>query len=383
LNSDSGDEITVEGCEDIDSNNGVTAESTQCKYFASRKYSLSGLREPLLPMLRSFAAGKTWKYTLYVHYPDSTGAPDRLTVNELKQSLTEQKRKPPSTVLHYKEYNDVVLQDFVDNFNLVIGPSFEQQQDNVHQALKAHVGGSIDDARYLHYGNSLACVMDLAMEPNQADRTITRSTFIERINKRPALFDQWNRELLGKEKFIRATQSRIKKAGLLAPTRRRLIVIDATGAASQNSVASKMFHIVETLATDLYGPGTLKSHKPWTILLEGDLEDVIEVKRQLATAGITFNDGYEDLEFNPTLFNADPIINTKGGSRKIEKTSYHIRLVRAQTYIKYGPSLNTPTSMVNFSNHPLSRYGDTGAVYVLGLQMINVEEILSFLKGTQ
>lgn len=372
--------VTVEGCEDIDIDSSSDLESVQCKYYASANYSLANIRDAILPMLEAFAKGNRRHYRLYVHFRDGATAPDRLTVAELKEALTEHKRKPPATILHYDGIDDGTLESFADNFTIMSGVEFGDQRTAVLAALHANFGGSPEDAEQLHYGNALALVMELAMKRDEVDRKITKQEFVTLVNKRPKLFTRWHAEHIGQEKYYRAVQRTLKTIGALVDRKRRAIILDA-GDCNGPSRVGQTFKLIEFLSTAMYGPGRLKVAKPWTVILEGDVENTIAVKKRLVEAGITFNDGYEELGFNATTFETDPIINTKRGGDSISATSYAVRVLSGRMYKSHRDHLDAPDSVIGVGINPLAGYFRNEPKFAYEVPDDQSDAIIAFLKG--
>ncbi len=381
LGADNTDQIAVEGCEDVDILKETTAEAVQCKYLEAAKYSLAGLRKPILPMLRAFANGQEWSYRLYVHYGDPIGLPGVLSLTELKDCLTEKKRKPAVTILHYQEFSDDVLIAFLEHFTIQAGNSFALQQKEVQEALRLALSATPDDVRDLHYPNAVALVMDLAMRPALHDRMITRSVFLDSLNMRPNLYTRWHEEYVGLERFKRLLKRRIKAADLLTPNKRRLILLESP--ASQSNGLISVVDLICKLATTMYGPGKLSDAKPWTVVLDASEDEVAVIKKRLIAAGIMPNDGFEHLAFSATLFERDPLINTKKNSKLIEATSYDVRIVSSATYLAHHDEIAPPTVAVSFAAASAREYVDDQNVQTLDIQGWHPENILDILGGAK
>jgi hypothetical protein len=369
--------VTVEGCEDIDLDNGVTQEAVQCKYLSAAKYSLAGLRKPILPMLKAFSGGLHINYRLYVYYGDAQGLPVQLTLDELKKSLTEVKRSS-EVIEHFAGIEDAVLQDFLNHFTIQSGKKFDHQQEDVCNALHGALDGTIDDVRDLHYANAVTVIMELAMRTDKKDRVITRPEFVERLNKRPAMYTRWHKELVGVERFQKLLKRRLQSAGLLAATRRRLIVLESPMPSSDNSLVT-LAQLIQTLGTTMYGPGKLSSAKPWTAVIEASAGEVVELKRQLIRLDVAYNDGYEKVLFSPRLFDRDPTINTHRNSKKIEQTSYDVRVVTAETYRAHKAELRPSATIISFATSPAGEYADPSS-QTLDAPGWRTEDILKLLE---
>jgi len=59
--------ITIEGIEDYDRESGGTAESVQSKYLEAQSFSLSLIRDAIVPMLSNSVMNTDRRYKLYIH----------------------------------------------------------------------------------------------------------------------------------------------------------------------------------------------------------------------------------------------------------------------------------------------------------------------------
>ncbi len=380
LAADDQDTIVVEGCEDIDVDRKAGQESVQCKYLAAGKYSLAGLRKPLLPMLRAFVDGRHADYRLYVHYGDPTGVPWTLTVKELKQALTEHKRSRSTPIRYYAGVEDVTLEAFLESFTIQSGPEFYEQQGQVCSALRAALGTTAEDVRDLHYPKAVSIILDLAMQPNASQRRITRPEFITLLDKRPELYTRWHAEIVGADRMRTLLRRRIKTVGLLARDRRRLIVLAPPGTGAAAGLV-KIAELVEKLATTDYGEGKLSSAKPWTVVYDAPEAEVLKLKRRLLDLGVAYHDGFETVQFSPAMFSREPKINTYASSQKIKSTSYDIRVVSAVTYRAHIAELESPSVAISFTGSPAGDFVAGDSAQTLDVPGTLPEDILDLLGG--
>ncbi len=372
------DTIVVEGCEDIDLDRETGQESVQCKYLAAAKYSLAGLRKPLLPMLRAYIDGRECHYRLYVHYGDPAGVPQRLTINELKQSLTEHKRSRSRPVRHYAGIDNGTLEAFLERFTIESGPEFSEQQTQVRAALRTALHATAEDVRDLHYPKAVSIILDLAMRPNESQRNITRPGFLALLDRRPEIYTRWHTEIVGAESMRASLKRRIRAVGLLAGDKRRLIVLGRDARAGAGELV-QVSHLVEKLATTGYGEGKLSSAKPWTVIYDAPAGDVLELKRRLIELGVAYHDGFETVRFSPTMFDRAPTINTHPSSKKIKSTSYDVRVVAAATYKAHLAHIDPPTVLISFATARAADFLGAGATQTLDVPGWRPEDILDLL----
>jgi hypothetical protein len=366
-----GAEVVVEGVEDVDVLGPSGTEAIQCKYHEGRRFSLPAIRDPLLAMLRGYAAGKTWVFQLYAHFSDPEHVPASLTVSELEQALTEKKRDG-TIIRHHAAYDAKTLQAFVERLHIKAGARFSDQQDQVRDALARALDCSAEDVADLHYGNSVALIMDVAMRADEDDRRLTREAFLGALDKRPAMYTRWHRELLGRERYLKAVTRKIKSLQLTRSTAQRTVVLGAAELAATTR-ATSVADLVEALWPVGYGPGCLNTAKPWTVVLDADPDAVADIKRSLVDRQITIHDGYEHLRFSPHAFDRSPVVNRKGG--KVTQVSYDIRVISRETFAAHSATLAAPTVLLAFDDHPPDLDFDGATPRRLDVAGASIEEI--------
>ncbi|WP_426733260.1 hypothetical protein [Glutamicibacter sp. 2E12] len=377
-----GNHIQVEGIEDIDVFAADSSTAVQCKYYSSRTFSLPSLREAIVPMLKGFVDGRTWKYRLHVYFSETDRMiPTSLSIDDLKASLTEHKRKPePHTVFHYEMYTDDDLNRFLENFTISEGIERREQRNLVMAELARALECHRDEAEELFYGNALTVVMDLAMRKASNERIITRDTFLRMINTKTLLFTRWHREHLGIERYVREIGKRASAGRLFHPGRHRVLAVDDPFAWETKS-AIKFADVVKRLATEEYGVGRLDSATPWTVVLPDGHPALMELKRSLLDADIAINDGGETISFNPRLLARAPVINTNGKNRKITRTLYDIRIVRESSFSLFLRDGNTVGTVVSTSDSSPSHLDPSTSVLLLpGITLEQFTKVLELGK---
>lgn len=189
--------------------------------------------------------------------------------------------------------------------------------------LQVALGGSGDDAIELHYPNAVSFVLNMAAKVDEAARTVMRSTFVESVDKRQALFTRWHREFLGPVQYLKSAEKRIDSLGLVKA--KRMAIIGAQELDSY-SATTRPIDLIKQLSELRFGVGRLANAKPWTVIVEADGKALADIKASLVRAGMVFADGYEDLDFNSEIFDRPVLINTGKENKKISAVSYDLRL---------------------------------------------------------
>lgn len=379
LAAGAGVEVTVEGYEDVDLRTASKNTAVQCKYHAAGSFSLRGIRDPLLLMLRSFAAGRRWRYVLYAHYGSQKATvPTTLTVEDLKNALTEDKRKPEIKIRHYDAFDEHVLAAFVQHFEIRQGPDFVTQRSMVSTALANALSSSAVDVAELHYPDAFCTVMDLAMEEHPAARVITRREFVESLDKRQGMFLRWHHEFLGTERFVNAINRQIKSLGLLGSKRHRTLILGADEIESGTD-ALDIANLITATAGVGFGPGKLSTARPWTVVLDADRNRTLEIKAQLVGLNLVFQDGFEHVEFSPALFDRPVLFNVAKAGSSVTATSFDVRVISLETYVAHLQRLAPPEVLLIFRNDPLVLDLPTPAPRRLDVAGCDIKQIATVL----
>ena len=328
LRATQGATVVVEGLEDVDLVNGDDLTATQVKYLAAQKYSSPRvLRQPILLMLKAFSAGLVADFILHVHFGEGV-VPTGFTLDELKDCLTVNRTKPSRIEKLYEPFPEATLEGFIDRLTIRPGAARLEQQSEVFRHLAQVIGCSPQEAAELHYGNALAKVQALAMAKDPLLRTISRTEFVTAINKRESLYTSWHRQVVGDERYLLALARKLKASRSLAANKSKVLIIDVDRDADRSKLLASL---IELLAKDHFGPRKLTTTKPWSVVLVGDDWAVRNLKVTLLQMGLSLNDGYEEILFQPDLFARPPVINSSNGTL-ITKTSFDVRVIRAENF---------------------------------------------------
>src|SRR3546814_16991087 len=75
------------------------------------------------------------------------------------------------------------------------------------ESLVKQFGCSPFAAEFFYYNSALRVIKELAIEPDEALRVTTRTTFIKRIDTSSYLFDEWFVAKLGTSKYYRTLRN--------------------------------------------------------------------------------------------------------------------------------------------------------------------------------
>lgn len=359
--------ITVEGVEDFDLTGPRSYEAVQCKYLEAQAFSLPLIRDPVIAMLADSTKHSDRRYRLYIYCGDLSKFTTNLNLETLKKCLT----KKPNTgqPLHlFSEYSDQQLNSFAERLTLQAGKSYVHQNQDVTTALSQVLSCTIEDCRDLFYPASLNVVSQTAIQAEPSKRAISKKNFISQINQRHRMYTRWHAEEVGQNRFVAAIVRQVKAARAVAKTKERLLAIDYTS--PQDSV-----RIAVRLGKDAYGPESLRSARPWTIVVNGDESQVIEFKRALLSDKVVINDGYEHILFRASQFDEPPVVNTKPGSKLICRASYTLRVISHRTYVAEQDRLRRPDHVFSLTEQAVPGFEDR-AFYLIRLPIDRVLEVI-------
>jgi len=351
------DSVIIEGIEDIDIISGSNTETIQCKYLSANKATNSLIREPISLMLTHFVANSTKliKYNLYAHFENETPNTEKAIDLALLKDILSYREKTNNAWVN-KEFHtdnnisDAQLSEFLTRFKFRFGEEFETQQKKVVQKLKTHFNCTEYEGEKLYYNNSLKIVLDKAIKKTDAERTITKTDFINAINCGKILFSIWFKKYKTHKEYIADIAGRIRSTKALSPSKSKIIFIGKNILDADNSELP-VSELVKNIIDRHYKVGTvLYNAIPPTVILELDLTGITTLKKELIKQGIKFNDGHENIEFNANLFNEKPIINKKGQTTKIGKSSYIIKLITNQTFEDFKTQITVGNVFIYFSD---------------------------------
>jgi hypothetical protein len=216
--------ICIEGIEDIDVVSADETSAIQCKYYAKTEYNHSVIKKPITLMLRHFAENKNGgiKYHLYGHYKSgheklSSLAVESLKTNFLTYRKTEKNDQDEKVSVTYLVHEELNLSD--EDLNLFLGlltvdihaPSFDDQYQDIINAIKLNLSVSEVEAELYHYNSALKLVKNLSIKQTRKERTTTKSDFINKIKIKDEIFDSWFIRRKGRDKYIK----NVKKTALI------------------------------------------------------------------------------------------------------------------------------------------------------------------------
>lgn len=199
------DKVTIEGIEDIDITTVDSKTAIQCKYYEGTEYNHSEIAEAIKYLLMDFAerknnGSKKINYMLYGYYfKGQEKLPDIIDVSFLKSKFLTHKRKKKDTgefqiVKEYEQLNltDKDLEDFLTLVKVdVYAQKLEQQLQDIYAQITKVFKCTTFEAEHYYYNNALRTIKNIAICEKQSEREISKKEFLNEIDKKEILFNQW------------------------------------------------------------------------------------------------------------------------------------------------------------------------------------------------
>lgn len=295
--------ICIEGIEDIDVVSADETSAIQCKYYAKTEYNHSVIKKPIILMLQHFAEKKNGsiKYHLYGHYKSGHEKSTKLTIESLKDNFltyrkiekNEQNKKVQVTHLVHDELNlsDDDLNSFLALLTVDIhAPSFEEQYQDIINAIKINLKVSDVEAELYHYNSALKLVKNLSIKQTRKERTITKSDFIEKIKTKDEIFDSWFVRRKGRYKYIQYVKKQYLSSGLNMEAFDRFFLIDCYKSESLSDIKDSIFLLAKKWSK--LSPRQMSPFCPSIYVHNLSLEQVVKLKNIMFTEGVLFLDAY-------------------------------------------------------------------------------------------
>ena len=324
--------IVVEGIEDVDLSEPDKELFIQCKYYKGSEYNHSLIKDAISAMLKHFKgrgcpSDGSLRYRLFGHYKaGQTKLPPGYDVTFMKKnfltssSKTKEGKTEVIEVFADLGVDDVELGNFKKSLEIDLSaPSYEDQQSEVMSLIRQLFGGATtEDAELFYYPNAINVVQRLAIDPSVANRTISKSDFITRLDRKEAVFSLWLREKFGRDQYTKSVRRQHFKFGTKVPPACRIIVLEFGSEFEQRKALAMMEKIAERLShKELARTPDADRFCPYVVLRDVGPTDVAELKRALWQRGLIVADGHPFLgaEFDAAFLARRP---TKDNLTKIK-----------------------------------------------------------------
>jgi len=298
--SNNSDSIAVESIEDVDIHTATEVTAVQCKYYAGTEYNHSVIKPAVMHMLTHFKAIKDSgeplvRYSLRGHYSSGQHKLSLpMSVSFLKQHfLTYSENKVERR--HHDELglSDADLVEFVSVLNININAArFEDQFAQLIQNLQTAYQCSPFEAEYFYYNNALALIRELSIEPLTDRRTISKQNFLERSDTSGVLFNEWFVRKKGEKAHFATLRSEYFTSLNQSPFE-RFFLFEVDPAVYVRSELKEVLHLLSKKWSKTTRRDGSSSFCPYVYIHGLPDEELVAIKKELATEGFGFIDGYD------------------------------------------------------------------------------------------
>lgn len=354
------DTIVVEGIEDVDISTATEATAVQCKYYAKTEYNHSVIARPIRLMLDHYNEAKkgTKQRINYKLYGFFNSGQDKLTlpidIIFLKDKYLTYTEK---NVKHFHHtllgLTDVELADFLSLLSIDIQASeYEKQLTTILALLARQFNCSHFEAEHFYYNNALKIIKDIAVDGVAANRRISKSVFLTKINYKRVLFNQWYITYKGAKKLFKELRGQYFTMLNISPFERFFTIEVPTVSYSRPELKDVLFTISKKWSK--LSPREAHPFCPYVYLHGISPQELLELKTEIHSEGFFFVDGFDfcGATFNPKSI-ARPVNNFTAVKLKILNEFDHIeQTIREITKTKeiYQFYITSPFLNTNYAN---------------------------------
>lgn len=336
--------VTIEGVEDVDISTATEDTAVQCKYYSKTEYNHSVIAKPIRLMLNHYKEVKDGKKSIvnYYLYGFFSSGEDKLTLpidkcflKEHFLTYTREKVKH----LHHDELglDDNDLDDFISKLVININAiSYDEQINEVINLLREQFDCNRFEAEHYYYNNAIKIIKDLSTKPNISERIITQKEFLKLINNKEFLFNEWFLVYRGKKEYFSALRKEYFTLLNISPFERFfLIEVD-----KKNYIRSELKELIFLISEKWTKISKRQTNPfcPYIYIHNIDIEELIEVKKELYGEGFKFIDGFD---YNGASFSIKSILQ----SAKFEN-GIKIKILDTLEFLKLSLSKITTTKEV-------------------------------------
>ncbi|HWQ97558.1 MAG TPA: DUF4297 family anti-phage-associated protein, partial [Clostridia bacterium] len=301
------DAIVVEGIEDVDITSDSEVTAIQCKYQEHTEYNHSVIAPAIRLMLFHYKAvvdGKAApiKYKLYGHFKagqEKLVLP--INVDFLKSKfLSYTEKGVPRKTYDELGLTDTQLHDFLGNLCIYINAiSFESQFSKLIELLRTQFSCNEFDAEMLYYCNALSKIKSLAIEQDDDKRRITKQSFINSIDVKHILFNDWYVAFKGRKDWLSHLREQYFSPLNISPFERFFLVEVPRENYSRASLKEMIFHLSKKWSK--LSRRENQPFCPYLYLHCIDSNELCVIKKELTCEDFQFIDGYDYMgaPFNP------------------------------------------------------------------------------------
>lgn len=325
------DTIVVEGVEDVDIRTATDETAVQCKYYAKTEYNHSVIAKPIRLMLNHYKDAKNGlkqkiNYVLYGYYEkgqEKLILPINITfLKENFLTYTKDKIK----YYHHQSLGltDDNLREFLSCLTININAvDYQTQLANIIRLLEKQFECSTFEAENFYYNNALNMIKNISVNGDISEREISKSEFLEKINIRAVLFNEWFILYKGKKKLLLELRSKYFSNLNNSPFE-RFFLVEIESCNYIRSELKELLFIISKKWSNLSKRAD-NPFCPYVYIHNICDQELIEVKKEFWTENFITIDGFD---FDGALFNPKSISKVANHSNQIK-----IKIVNQVDYL--------------------------------------------------
>lgn len=333
--NDENELIYIEKIQDINTNQYVT----QVKYKETQDYSPSKIRKPIIQLIEECKKNPNKTYYLFCHFKNKTECETRLTASDLDVILGTEKNK----------FTNSDKDLFVNKFILSFSECYQTQFETVLEHIQSLSICTDKEESVFLYSVIINFIRKIIINNIDIDeRRFSRNeVLLEISNCKKIIFESSYLHYKGKRDYVAHIRRKIQK---LDRTKHNYIFIGNIKDESSMSVGSLIISILEK-----YYINAQSDIQPLTVIMNH--EYIVNVKEELISQEIIFNDGYESIKFNESIFFLKHMINKKmtttgRATCSLERISFKLRLISRETFNRISTITPTPYMAYYFNERP-------------------------------
>lgn len=256
-----------------------------------------------------------------------------MSVDILKSTFLTYTRDKKKHYFHTENgITDNELNDFLSHLTIDINAKeYDNQLQSIFTTIKAIFHCTDFEAEHLFYNNALRVIKNLSVKESEIDRIITKQNFINQINTRAILFNQWFIEYKGLKQYFRSLRKEYFSNLNVSPFERFFLIEIDPNWYLRNELKDLIFFISKkwTKITQR----TTDPFCPYLHIHNIDEQELVELKNELISENFRIIDGYD---FQGADFNVKSIIKKADYNNQIK-----LKIINKKEFIN---SILTETS---------------------------------------
>lgn len=244
---------------------------------------------------------------------------------------------------------------------------FEDQFRAVIDSLVKQFDCSPFSAEFFYYNSALRVIKELAIEPNEARRVISKTAFIKRIDTSSYLFDEWFIAKRGKTNYYSRLRNEFFAPSVNVSPADRLFIIHPAGDTYNRNAVKKLLKTVSEKYSKL-SRRAAKRFSPYVLLVGIDDSELAGLKQELHNEDFRFVDGYD---FKDAQFDARSISRPASADAGPALRLFCDLGEARQTFLSFQRSREIYEF---YRSEPVEDFGD-GAISHTRFQIPNYEDI--------